>query len=64
MSRRYRPIPPITQDEAAVREAVDALRERSEVQARERGPVEQSFATIQDLIDLGLITPVDTRKLS
>lgn len=64
MSRqRYRPIPPITQDDAALREAVDAMRERSEVQARERGPTEQSFVSVQDLIDLGLINPVDIRKL-
>lgn len=64
MTQRYRPVPPITEDMPAIREAVDALRERTEVQSRERGNVEQSFVSVQDLIDLGLITAVQARSLS
>jgi hypothetical protein len=34
---------------------VDALRERAEVQARERTEIRQSFTTVQDLISLRLL---------
>jgi hypothetical protein len=41
-----------------------ALRERVEIYARERGRVEDSMVRVQDLIDLGVITPAQAQTLT
>lgn len=62
MTRR-RPIPPVATTLQAIGETVDALRERSEVGARERGNKRDSYVTVQDLLDLGLITEAQADRL-
>jgi hypothetical protein len=63
---RYPAIPsnPITSENLPVlAKIVDAIRERVQIFSRDRGRIEDSMATIQDLIDLGLVKPEEVSKL-
>lgn len=60
----YRPIPPVTETPEAIRETIDALRENQEIQTRNRGALLDSFVSLKDLIDLGLIDAGDLSKLT
>lgn len=51
-------------DPVGTTKVLQALRERVEIFSRDRGRIEDSFARIDDLIDLGLIKPEDVKKLS
>lgn len=50
-------------DDRALHAVLEPVRERLQMYARERGNVEDSMVRVQDLIDLGLITPEQARTL-
>lgn len=50
-------------DVPTLQRIVDALRERTQIYARERGRMEDSMVRVSDLLALGLITQADLRKL-
>lgn len=63
---RYPAIPsnPITPENLLViAKILDAVRERVQIFSRDRGRIEDSMVTIQDLLDLGLIKPEQVSKL-
>ena len=54
--RRWPAVPAPTTDPASLQQAVSALKDRAQVQSREAGNVGDSFATIQDLISVGVVS--------
>ena len=53
--RQWAAIPEPYQDLASLYQAVAALKSRSLVQSRETKNISDSFVTVQDLVDLGII---------
>jgi hypothetical protein len=67
LRQRYPAIPAefLTPDDPASTTLVlKALRERVEIFSRDRGRINDSFVRVDDLIDLGLISAEDIKKLS
>ncbi|RLC18920.1 MAG: hypothetical protein DRI24_01760 [Deltaproteobacteria bacterium] len=54
--RKWPAIPQPLEEIASINSAVVALKERTQVQSREQGDILSSFVSVQDLINLGVIT--------
>lgn len=60
---RWAAIPEPTTGEEALVKTVQALRIRSQIQSREAGDVLDSFITVQDLLELGVIDERGIKKV-
>lgn len=62
--RRWPAVPQPTQSPASLQQAVIALKLRSEVQSRETGDILDSYVSVRDLIQLGVLTSQGNLKTS
>lgn len=60
---RYPAIPVPDERPAALVKFAEAVRQRLEIFSRDRGRVEDSMVSVDDLLRLGLIEPADLSKL-
>ena len=53
--RKYPAIPVVHQSVESLERAVEAIKQRSEIQSRETGSIRDSYVSVQDLINVGII---------